>query len=579
MTKNFTNTAEITYGDNSASSSYTQEVSRTVVQKTGAYDETLNILTYQIALNPDGCTLNNGSPMTVTDTMSGSSLVQYIKLSSLALCEINKSTDAGGNVSYTAGTLIQELTADTEDLINKEVYHYYYNNGSFKALIPDGKAYMLVAQYTIEKSFSSVEITNDVTLTGTSDWKADQNKQSLVYKAGGTSQTNTDTLTVWKKDASAYTTTLSGAAFMLEKYDADSSTWVEYKDFTTGTDGRAAGVPIERKVLYRLTETKAPENYVLDSSHTYFVAYAQGESIEGLLPDNISGDDAYSPKEVREFNNLTPITKDEGGSYTGYAIIEITRTNTQDKNIVVKGQLRVTKNWLDSNGNTITKKTDLADKSVKVTLTKHTPEMAKITVQDSAGKSITTEVPKDANSTVKLSGNYSSFGGNAAARYDSSEGKTVIENITGDVTVTLKDVMSDNYAEEKVWKIVSDDAAQLPRTQSTSFEMTLSNATDWTCAWNNLEKETYITYTLTEATVDGYTATYQLNSKDYVEGTEFTLGADGDMITITNTPDSKLYVLPKTGGSGAMPIYVAGGMLTAGAAGLWMTRKRQRREL
>ena len=579
VTKNFTNTAEITYGDNSASSSYTQEVSRTVVQKTGAYDETLNILTYQIALNPDGCTLNNGSPMTVTDTMSGSSLVQYIKLSSLALCEINKSTDAGGNVSYTAGTLIQELTADTEDLINKEVYHYYYNNGSFKALIPDGKAYMLVAQYTIDKSFSSVEITNDVTLTGTSDWKADQNKQSLVYKAGGTSQTNTDTLTVWKKDASAYTTTLSGAAFMLEKYDADSSTWVEYKDFTTGTDGRAAGVPIERKVLYRLTETKAPENYVLDSSHTYFVAYAQGESVEGLLPDNISGDDAYSPKEVREFNNLTPITKDEGGSYTGYAIIEITRTNTQDKNIVVKGQLRVTKNWLDSNGNTITKKTDLADKSVKVTLTKHTPEMAKITVQDSAGKSITAEVPKDANSTVKLSGNYSSFGGNAAARYDSSEGKTVIENITGDVTVTLKDVMSDNYAEEKVWKIVSDDAAQLPRTQNTSFEMTLSNATDWTCAWNNLEKETYITYTLTEATVDGYTATYQLNSKDYVEGTEFTLGADGDMITITNTPDSKLYVLPKTGGSGAMPIYVTGGMLTAGAAGLWMTRKRRRREL
>ncbi len=574
--KDFTNTAEITYGGSSASSSYTQKVTRTVAQKTGAYDETLNILTYQIALNPDGCTLNNGNPMTVTDAMSGSSLVSSIKLSSLALCEVNKVTDAGGNVSYTAGTLIQELTADTEDLKDKEVYHYYYNNGSFKAVIPDGKAYMLVAQYTIEKDFSSVEILNDVTLTGTSDWKADQNKQSLVYKAGGTSQTNTDALIVWKKDASAYTTTLSGAAFTLEKYDADSSKWVAYKEFTTGSDGRAAGVPIERKVLYRLTETKAPENYVLDPSPTYFIAYAQEESVEGLLPGTISGDNTYDPKEVREFNNLTPITQDESGTYTGYGNIEITRTNNQDKNVVVKGQLRVTKNWLDSNGNAITKKTDLADKSVKVTLTKHTPEMAKITVQDAAGKSITVEVPKNAGSTVKLSGSCSSSGGSATVRYDSSEGKTVIENITGDVTVTLSDAMSENYAEEKVWKIVPD-GAKLSRTQSTSSEMTLSNANDWSCAWNNLEKEDYITYTLAETTVEGYTATYQLNSKNLAEGTEFTLGADGDVITITNTPDSKLYVLPKTGGSGVMPIYAAGGMLTAGAAGLWATRKRRRR--
>ena len=83
---------------------------------------------------------------------------------------------------------------------------------------------------------------------------------------------------------------------------------------------------------------------------------------------------------------------------------------------------------------------------------------------------------------------------------------------------------------------------------------------------------------MTEETVEGYKATYQLNKKDLEEGTKFSLGTEGDFITITNSPDSKLYTLPKTGGSGVMPIYVTGGILTAGAAGLWVTRKSRKKE-
>ncbi len=600
-TKDFSNTAEIEYDGNKQSSSYTQTVTRTVVQKKCvSYDKDLRILTYEIALNTEGSTLNGGNPLTVTDTIKAGTLQPYMKLESLTLCSASKVTDANGNASYSAGTVIQNMTADDADPSQEGHYHFDDATGTFKAIVPDGKAYVLVAKYSINYNFAvNTEVTNEVTVYGQREWKGEDCKKTLEYSTSAIVYTDKDTLTIWKRDKSQHSTLLANAVFKLEEYDESTGKWVDAGSVTSRaqSDTEAAAVSntsstlttqesgristtIKRKTLYKLTEIAAPDSYVLDPTPTYFIACAEGD--EYSLPDTIGGDSSYSKQGVTVYH-LTPITqtKDETTgkvTVTGYGNIDIDRFNERDRTKVSTGELSVQKIWMDSNGNKISTYTDLEKQpKITVTLTKHTPEMYKITVNGTNSSQCIIEVPKVANSTVRLSGYSASTSDNGTITYDG--GKTVITNITGDISLEMQwQDVSGTYAQTYVWKEVPN-AASLSRTQATIIStVELSNANDWYYLWKDLEAEEYISYTLTEESVEGYKATYQLNKKDLEEGKEFTLGTSGDYITITNSPDSKLYVLPKTGGSGVMPIYLTGGMLTAGAAGLWTAKRRRRRE-
>ena len=96
--------------------------------------------------------------------------------------------------------------------------------------------------------------------------------------------------------------------------------------------------------------------------------------------------------------------------------------------------------------------------------------------------------------------------------------------------------------------------------------------------WTDLESDDRITYTLTEETVDGYKITYELNKKDLEENQSFSLGTDGDKITVVNTSDFT-YILPETGGSGTLPFITIGASLMGFAllCGYSMKRRRGRR--
>lgn len=50
--------------------SFTETVTRRVVGKSGTFDETTGLLTYQVKLNPYGATLNNGTDMVLQDVMT-----------------------------------------------------------------------------------------------------------------------------------------------------------------------------------------------------------------------------------------------------------------------------------------------------------------------------------------------------------------------------------------------------------------------------------------------------------------------------------------------------------------------------
>lgn len=112
---------------------------------------------------------------------------------------------------------------------------------------------------------------------------------------------------------------------------------------------------------------------------------------------------------------------------------------------------------------------------------------------------------------------------------------------------------------------------------STIGSVVLKSENDWTYLWQGLPTGDAITYSLVETAVDGYEATYQLNSNDLAAGGVITLGNSGDLITVTNKAASNpTYELPDTGGHGTMGYTLGGVTLTAGAA-LWLLCRRKRR--
>lgn len=585
-TGTFSNTAEIEYNGGKGSSSFSQTVTKTMITKKGTYDQDRRELIYQIPLNTDGNKLNNGNPLKVVDELSGE-LLSLTKMNSLKMYSAKLVTGSDGAVSYVAGSLIQEMIEDQTE--PTQPGHYYYDgNGKFTALIPDGQACVLVAQYTLDEfAGTSYKMSNKATLYGKSQWSAEDKDRELKQSSSSTIGSHKDIVTIKKRDAEQGETLLDGAEFEVKQYDADSNAWVDPSSkseddsaLTSNSITAKNGIGttnITRNILYRIRETKAPTGYLLDSTPKYFIAYTKGEEIP-TLPESIGGDSNYNKNNVKVCPLEAISTTTEGTvATTVYGNIELDFYDQKDRTIVQKGELSVTKSWIDSNGDKISKYTDLAKlPKIKVTLTKHTPAMYKITVNGENSTQCIVEVPQGATSTVKLSGYSSSTSGNGSITY--SEGKTVISNITGDISLTIDQNVSGTYAQTYVWKEVSG-AESLSRIVETVIStQELSNDNDWYYLWQNLEAEDYITYTLTEETVEGYQATYQLNKSDIEAGKEFSLKTSGDFITITNCPDSKLYTLPKTGGIGVMPIYVTGGMLTAGAAGLWVTKNRRKRE-
>lgn len=112
-------------------------------------------------------------------------------------------------------------------------------------------------------------------------------------------------------------------------------------------------------------------------------------------------------------------------------------------------------------------------------------------------------------------------------------------------------------------------------------KVTLRASNQWSYVWKDLETGDGITYTLVEEAVDGYKTTYTVDSNTLTEGQEFSIGASGSKVTVTNTAD-KVYELPETGGIGTNRFTAVGLALMAGSlmCGYVMRRKRrERREI
>ena len=145
--------------------------------------------------------------------------------------------------------------------------------------VPDKTALLL--QYDIEfdpGSYTQPKLSNTVHLEGIAQGTA----EDVNFKTNDSSvQITRGQLVIHKMDAET-SKFLPDAEFTIDSYNKNLGEFEKFMSGTTGANGEltfsitSAEQTLSPNVLYRLTETKAPDNYILDSTPKYLFFYEKG---------------------------------------------------------------------------------------------------------------------------------------------------------------------------------------------------------------------------------------------------------------------------------------------------------------
>ena len=221
-----------------------------------------NKVTYKVIINPTGKQLGNGKTLELLDKMQVSNGANFY----------------GENVKlyyYDKDTAVENLQKVEPGLYSASI-NDPTKEGWLYMTIPDKKALLLTYDCVIDPgSAVSPTLSNTVSLNG----KISGSSDGLQFETNKSSaQITRGQLIIYKVDA-GMTTQLEGAKFTLSRY-------VPNQGFTEGLTGETNengelifGITkndpktLSPNVLYRLTETKAPTNYILDSTPKYLFFY------------------------------------------------------------------------------------------------------------------------------------------------------------------------------------------------------------------------------------------------------------------------------------------------------------------
>ena len=226
--------------------------------------------------------------------------------------------------------------------------------------VPDGTALLL--QYDIEfdpGNFTDPKLSNTVQLEGVAQGTA----EDVNFKTNESSvQITRGQLVIHKMDAET-SKFLPDAEFTIDSYNKNLGAFEKFMSGTTDANGEltfsitSAEQTLSPNVLYRLTETKAPDNYILDSTPKYLFFYEKGAD----------------PKEAfKTALGDTPIT-DHDKTVTVDDVTFGCSTNTTQ--LTVKNtynRLTVQKYWLSAVDGRPLAEADIPVKSIQVDLYRYT---------------------------------------------------------------------------------------------------------------------------------------------------------------------------------------------------------------
>lgn len=590
-TAEFTNVAEFKRnGEKKGDASFTEKVTREVVGKSGTFDATTGLLTYQVKVNPYSSVLNNGDEMVLQDFMTiPQGLHDRVTLEGISVFDGELQADGSLEATGAPTELVRTSTSadlsenQAKDTVTTETYYSKFSSDNKQiktwTKVPDGKALVLVFHYRVDAknlvanktfTFKNIAELND-------HWKYEDQNTSFSSNSSGTADINfnSNRLTIVKYSGTT-STVLSGATFRLEKYDGTQ--WVKVKDYTTSDNGNATIGGLDSDTLYRLLETQAPAGYLLPNPNNYYYFAISKES--SYTPPATSG--------ITTIDKLYKLETDQTvGSFYYYC------NNTPDETYVLPGKLKVVKKWTDASGKPLTDLSKVPE--VKVTLTKSAPAMGhtiKVVTAGQTEKEYCTDIRDGAYIYIGSMGNNSDLFNQVKASLPS--GVTIETTNRADNCYKIGPIKSNfTITSQSLYYNCTNQAGFVEQEEGTEIStepvvttvgtVTLNALNKWTHTWDELETGEGITYSITEETVTGYKTTYTVT----VNGTESTdtsataIPIDpnkGTLVTITNAEETPGYELPSTGGTGTLPYTAVGGTMMLSALAYSFIHRKRRRE-
>ena len=311
-TASFKNVAEFKRnGEKIGDTSFTETVTRRVVGKSGTFDETTGLLTYQVKLNPYGATLNNGTDMVLQDVMTvpsdlwadGSS-TKRVTLEGISVFDAKLQADG----TLEATTWRADLTCVAENNVDTSTYYFKYSSNSSHQLkawtkVPDSTPLVLVFHYRVNTEGLVKDITftfeNTAELNG--KWSYEDSNTKFTSSSGASAgiDFNSNRLTIVKYSGTP-DKVLPGAKFSLEKYNATTGWKSEKTDIVTNTSGNVTLGSLDVNTFYRLKETQAPDGYRTPKNYHYFVISDNSHSYTASDVPNFESTDTFSEYKLAE---------------------------------------------------------------------------------------------------------------------------------------------------------------------------------------------------------------------------------------------------------------------------------------
>ncbi len=411
--------------------------------------------------------------------------------------------------------------------------------------VPDGCYYRLTYEYRFlvgnQYGNQTFQISNKVDMFGHGETNSDY---WYNYQEGGgtASQTNTNTLQLFKVERNKYNNTLPGATFKLSQWN--SSGWSEVgNDYTTDENGQilfryanqVSGnvVKVERGVLYRLEEIAAPSGYIGDSTPHYFL----------MLAANQTKEDAA----------ITNVVQKSGVPESQITFVAANQTEQMYVENTAK-QITIRKVWQDANGKQetnvnhepITVKLTRTDKATGLEDTSWSKEITLSSgnnwtyIYPDTSKTVDPDAPLDDNYTYAVKEENVPSGYNVS--YTDQNGFEQHTGFTSGDTVVIKNMQKSGWLKvEKKW--LAEDGktalkdADLPEGTSITLNLykvgvadpvqtktlTKGDGNNWKWKFTGLEEDAQY-YVVEEPPVAGFKVTYSHTS-----------APTGSTVTVTNT--------------------------------------------
>ena len=411
--------------------------------------------------------------------------------------------------------------------------------------VPDGCYYRLTYEYRFlvgnQYGNQTFQISNKVDMFGHGETNSDYRYN--YQEGGGTaSQTNTNTLQLFKVERNKYNNTLPGATFKLSQWN--SSGWSEVgNDYTTDENGQilfryanqVSGnvVKVERGVLYRLEEIAAPNGYIGDSTYHYFL----------MLDAN----------QTKENPAITNVVQKSGVATSKITFVAANQTKQMYVGNTAK-KITIRKVWQDANGKQetnvphedITVKLTRADKTTDQEDTSWSKEITLSSgnnwtyIYPDTSKTVDPDAPLDDNYTYAVKEENVPSGYNVS--YTDQNGFEQHTGFTSGDTVVIKNMQKSGWLKvEKKWlaedgKTALKDADLLEGTSITlnlykvgvadpvqTKTLTKGDGNNWKWKFTGLEEDAQY-YVVEEPPVAGFKVTYSHTS-----------APTGSTVTVTNT--------------------------------------------